>query len=286
LISLNAGAAHRLTVNAIRTQDADEGRVQMEQAPGLPAVRSVGFDSPFRWLAGGWSDMSRIRTPAIVYGGAIALLSYALLTALIESNAAFWVLTLTCGFVFVAPILAMGLYEAGRAIENNEKPTLQSMAFVRGALRQDVAYLGLALVLIYLLWGRIAQIVYGLSTYRLHRTVNEFVDFALNTSEGHAMLISGSIVGGVIAFFTYCLVVIATPMLLDQRANVFSAVFTSLRAVSKNFGPLLLWAAIITALLLASAATRFLALVLVFPWLGLASWRAYRDLVQWPSPQR
>ena len=160
------------------------------------------------------------------------------------------------------------------------------MALVRGALRQDVAYLGLALVLIYLLWGRIAQIVYGLSTYRLHRTVDEFVDFALNTGEGHGMLISGAIVGGVIAFFTYSLVVIATPMLLDQRANVFSAVFTSLRAVSKNFGPLLLWAAIITTLLLASAATRFLAFVLVFPWLGFASWRAYRDLVAWPEQQR
>ena len=35
----------------------------------------------------------------------------------------------------------------------------------------------------------------------------------------------------------------------------------------------------IAALLLASAATGFLALVVVFPWLGLASWRAYRALV-------
>lgn len=258
----------------------------MEQTPSLPDVRSVGFGAPFRWLAGAWGDLGRARTPAMVYGGAMALISYGLLTALIESNAAFWVLTLTCGFVFVAPMLAMGLYEAGRALENNEKPTVLGMALVRGAMRQDVAYLGLALVLIYLLWGRIAQIVYGLSTYRLHRTVDEFVEFALNTGEGHGMLISGAIVGGVIAFFTYSLVVIATPMLLDQRANVFSAVFTSLRAVSKNFGPLLLWAAIITTLLLASAATRFLAFVLVFPWLGLASWRAYRDLVAWPVQER
>ncbi|MEZ5996310.1 MAG: DUF2189 domain-containing protein [Hyphomonadaceae bacterium] len=251
----------------------------MEPTPSLPAVRTVGLGAPFRWLAGAWGDMGKLRAATIVYGSAVALMSYALLTALIQSNAAFWVLTLTCGFVFVAPMLAMGLYEAGRALENGERPTLASMVFVRGAIRQDVAYLGLALVLIYLLWGRIAQVVYGLSTYRLHRTVDEFVAFALNTSEGHAMLISGTIVGGIIAFFTYCLVVVSAPMLLDQRSNVFAAVFTSLRAVSKNFAPLLLWAVIIVALVLASAATRFLALVIIFPWLGLASWRAYRDLV-------
>lgn len=153
------------------------------------------------------------------------------------------------------------------------------MLFVRGAVRQDVAYLGLALTLIYLLWGRIAQIVYGLSTYRLHRTVEEFATFALTTDEGRTMLISGTIVGGIMAFFTYALVVVSAPMLLDRNANMFAAVFTSLRAVAKNFVPMMLWAFIIAALIAASAATWFLALAIVFPWLGLASWRAYRELV-------
>lgn len=251
----------------------------MEQAYTLPRVRSVGLDAPFRWLAEGWGDMMRVIGPSLFYGALLAAISFVLSKALINSNAAFWALSLSCGFVFVAPMLAMGLYEAGRALEAGEKPTLSQMLFVRGALRQDVAYLGLALLLIYLLWGRIAQIVYGLSTFRLHTSVDAFVDFALNTSEGHSMLIAGTIIGGVIAFFTYCLVVVSAPMLLDQRANVFAATFTSLRAVSQNFAPLLLWAFIITALLIASAATWFIALVVIFPWLGLASWRAYRDLV-------
>lgn len=251
----------------------------MEQAYTLPRVRSVGLDAPFRWLAEGWGDMMRVIGPSLFYGALLAAISFVLSKALINSNAAFWALALSCGFVFVAPMLAMGLYEAGRALEAGEKPTLSRMLLVRGALRQDVAYLGLALLLIYLLWGRIAQIVYGLSTFRLHTSVDAFVDFALNTSEGHSMLIAGTIIGGVIAFFTYCLVVVSAPMLLDQRANVFAATFTSLRAVSQNFAPLLLWAFIITALLIASAATWFIALVIIFPWLGLASWRAYRDLV-------
>jgi uncharacterized membrane protein len=250
----------------------------MAPSGGLPAVATIDAGAPFRWLAGAWSDLFKAPLPFLAYGLALSLASIWFCYAIYVTNAAFWVLVLTCGFVFVAPMLAMGLYEAGRLLERGERPTLREMLFVRSALRQDVAYLGLALLLIYLLWGRIAQIVYGLSTYRLHRTVRDFIDFALGTSEGHSMLIAGTIVGGVMAFFTFCLVVVSAPMLLDSKASVFAATFTSLRAATTNFGPMLLWAFIIAALTLSTAVTGFLGLIVVFPWLGLASWRAYRDL--------
>lgn len=245
----------------------------------IPSIRKVGALAPFRWLAVAWSDMRRAPISLLLYGLVIAALSFALCAMLIVFNAAFWVLVLTSGFVFIAPMLAMGIYEAGRRIELGEKPTLRKMVIVRSALRQDVAYLGTALLFIYLFWGRIAQVVYGLSTYRLHRTVSEFFDFAIGTEEGHAMLLSGSLIGGVIAFFTYSLVVVSAPMLLDQRTNVFAAVFTSVRVINKNFIVMMIWALLIITFVLASAATGFLALTVVFPWLGLASWRAYRDLV-------
>jgi len=245
----------------------------------LPAVKQLGLGAPLRWLGEGWRDYLRAFAPCTIYGAVVAVISAALCWALVKSNLAFWALTLSCGFVFAAPMLAMGLYSAGRTLERGERPTIRSMLFVREAVRSDVFYLGLALLLIYLLWGRVAQIVYGLSTYRLHSTVREFAEFALNTSEGHTMLISGALIGGVLAFFTFALTVVSAPMLLQQDSNVFGAVFTSLRATSRSFAPMLLWAALITALLLIAAATGFLALVVIFPWLGLASWRAYRDIV-------
>lgn len=243
-------------------------------------VNAVGIWAPIRWLALGWRDFATAFLPCLIYGAVIAGLSFALWRSLIVSNLAFWALTLSCGFVFIAPMLAMGLYEAGRLIGAGDKPKLAQMVFVRGALRADIFYLGLALLLIYLLWGRVAQVVYGLSTYRLHTTVEAFIDFAVETPEGHAMLLSGTIVGGVMAFFTFSLSVVSAPMLLDQNANAFGAMFASVQAVSKNFLPLLFWAAVITLLLIVSAATSWLALVIVFPWLGLASWRAYCDLIE------
>jgi uncharacterized membrane protein len=246
-------------------------------------VNRVGLNAPFRWLGQGFSDFRKALAPALLYGVVVAGVSAWISYALVASNLAFWVLTLSCGFVFIAPMLAMGLYEAGRLIEAGGAPTLQRVLFVRRAVRSDVAYLGLALLMIYFLWGRFAQLVYGLSTYTLHTSVDEFVNFALTTGEGHTMLITGTIVGAVFAFATFALVVVSAPMLLDRRANVFVATITSVSAVAKNFAPLLLWALIITALLIASAATWFTALVVVFPWLGLASWRAYRELVEMPA---
>ena len=256
-----------------------------EAAPasgGLPEVSTIDWRAPFGWLAGGWRDLWTAPGPCLAYGLIVTILSVALCYALIVNNATFWVLALTIGFVFVAPMLAMGLYEAGRQIERGEKPRLGDMLYVRSAVRSDIAYLGLALVLIYLFWGRIAQIVYGLSTYQLHRTVAAFAAFAVGTRDGQMMLLTGSVVGGAIAYFTYCFVVVSAPMLLDRRTNVFTAIVTSVKAVVEYFWPMTLWAVIIAILVLLSAATGFVALIVVVPWLGLASWRAYRELV--PDP--
>ena len=252
----------------------------MDATPGLPAIRTISLSAPFGWLAEAWRDLMKAPASLLLYGLGLAAASFALCYGVYSTNGAFWVLVLTIGFVMIAPILAMGPYEAGRRIDLGERPGLGQILFVRAAFRQDVAYLSLLLAMIYFLWGRVAQIVYGLSTYQIHRDVDSLVAFAVGSDEGRAMLVTGTVTGGVLAFVTFALVVVSAPMLLNPHANVFAAVATSVRAVNANFFPLLLWAVIITALLLLSAATGFLALIVIFPWLGLASWRAYRSLVE------
>jgi uncharacterized membrane protein len=251
----------------------------MQSTGGLPAVNPISAAAPFRWLAGGWSDLGKAPLPNLAYGFAMFLISVSLVYALVVSNLAFWVWALICGFVFMAPMLAMGLYEAGRKIEQGARPRLADMVFVKSAFRQDLAYLGLALLFIFMVWASIAQITYGLSTHRLYKTFGEFATFALQTPEGHSMMTAGTVLGGLIAFVAYCLVVLSAPMLLDRDTNVFVAMATSVCAVTRNPAPMALWAAMIVGLLLLTALTGFFAMIVVFPWLGLASWRAYREIV-------
>ena len=97
------------------------------------------------------------------------------------------------------------------------------------------------------------------------------------------MVLAGSVVGGALAYITFVLVIVSAPMLLDPDNDIFSATVTSVRAVLANPGPTLLWAGILAVLLLATAASGLVLMVVVFPWLGLASWHAYRALVRTPA---
>jgi uncharacterized membrane protein len=249
---------------------------------GLPGINRIGLDAPLRWLAGGWGDLWKAPGPCLVYGAAVAAISAWLTWLVMWASAGLWIIPLLCGFVFLAPMLAMGLYEAGRRIEAGERPTLGQVLFVKSAVRVDVAYLGLILLLLFFIWGDVAQILYGLTTRRLAKSLSEVVTFALGTPEGHRMMITGSLIGGAIAWLSYCIVVVSAPMLLERDSNFFVATITSVRAVARNLFPMAIWALLIVALCLVSMATAYMAFVVVFPTLGLASWRAYRDLVQPP----
>ncbi len=251
---------------------------------GLPAVSRISMSAPLGWLAAAWRDLWSEPATFLTYGLVVAFISGAITLGLLVSGLALWAIALAAGFVLVAPMIAMGIYEGGRLIETGQRPKLARIAFVTSALRGDVVLLGLALFLIFGVWIELARVTYGLSTYRLYATVQEFATFAITTPEGHAMLASGTVIGGVLAWVTFSLVVVSAPMLLDPQADIFLATVTSVRCVALNTLPMLVWATIIAALILLSMLTGFLALVIVIPWLGLASWRAYRSMVRREAP--
>jgi uncharacterized membrane protein len=245
----------------------------------LPKIRRVGWGAPVNWLTGALGDLSRAPLVAFFHGLVLALVSVGLSVSLLSAWGAFWTMALTFGFILVAPLLAMGPYETGRLLEAGQKPTLGGTLLVRRALRADVAALGVGLFVLFALWLRAAQVVYGLSTFTLHETPAQLAAFAFGTEAGRVMLLTGSAVGAVFAGLTFASVVVAAPMLLDTRVGVFAAVATSVRAALANPGPMLLWAALIAGLVALSAVTGFLPMIIIFPWLGLATWRAFRDLV-------
>ena len=72
-------------------------------------------------------------------------------------------------------------------------------------------------------------------------------------------------------------------MLMERRLGVLAAVLTSWRVVLAHPFTLAVWAATIASLTLAGMMVAMLGLVVVVPWLGHASWHAYRDLVEPPG---
>lgn len=252
----------------------------MEQAmTRLPDVNTISIVAPFGWLAGGWADFRKALWPCLVYGAILVAVSVGMTTALYFAGAIRWLFVVAAGFLLVAPMFAMGLYKAGRMLERGETPEVKDILFVRSAFRQDLMYLGVALFLVYSVWVEMAHLVYGLSTHRFHKTLPELLTFMLTEPEGHNMVLSGTIIGGVIAFIAFTVVVVSAPMMLNEKANVFVATVTSVRAITRNFLPMLVWAMLIVILTVLGIATGFLGLIITFPVIGLASWRAYRQLV-------
>jgi uncharacterized membrane protein len=86
--------------------------------------------------------------------------------------------------------------------------------------------------------------------------------------------------GGFLAAAVFALSVVSMPMLIDRRCDLISALVTSVNAVAENPLPLAVWAVIIMLLTGLGFATALVGLVLVMPWLGHASFHAYRDLVE------
>jgi uncharacterized membrane protein len=65
-------------------------------------------------------------------------------------------------------------------------------------------------------------------------------------------------------------------MMLDRRVDALTAMGTSWALVWNNLSTMLVWGIVVLALFLLSVATGFVGLIIVFPWLGHATWHAYR----------
>jgi uncharacterized membrane protein len=86
--------------------------------------------------------------------------------------------------------------------------------------------------------------------------------------------------GGFLAALVFAVSVVSMPMLVDRRCDLLTALSTSVNAVAENPLPLALWAFILMLLTGLGFATALVGLVLFLPWLGHASFHAYRDLVE------
>ncbi len=110
--------------------------------------------------------------------------------------------------------------------------------------------------------------------------VEAFVQTLLFTPSGLGLLVTGTALGGVLALLVFSMTAVSVPLLMTRNIDVVTAVATSLRAVVSNPKPMLLWAALIVAMIGVGIATIFVGFVIAFPLIGHATWHAFRDVIQ------
>ncbi|MGE0698216.1 MAG: DUF2189 domain-containing protein [Hyphomicrobiaceae bacterium] len=245
----------------------------------LKAPARVAFDAPWIWLAAGWRDLWAAPAVGLVYGGLLALGALALLAALLSFEAQSLFPAFAGGFLLLAPFLAMGLYEASRRMEVGEPVTLGSALAAGFRARGQLAFFGVALMIVFLVWLELAFILLVLFMGgRGLPPPEQFVSTLLFTLPGLGLLIVGSIVGGVLAALVFSMSAVAVPLLLVERVDAVTAMRASLASVMANPKPMALWAALIAVMIAAGFATMLLGLVVAFPLIGHATWHAYRSI--------
>ncbi|AWK84999.1 DUF2189 domain-containing protein [Azospirillum thermophilum] len=245
----------------------------------FPAVHAVGRDRPLEWLKAGWHDFLAAPAIGLAYGALAVVSSYFVVFGLALSGYHYLVLPAAAGFMIVGPALVVGIYEASRLMQAGERPTLLRVAFAFRRNPGQIAAMGLALLMLFFAWIRWAFILFMMFFSMNPPPLDQIVTRIFFSAESLPFLLTGTVVGAVLATAVFMLSVVAIPMLLDRDTNVFTAMFTSAKAVYHNIPAMLLWAAVLAGMIGLSFLTGFLGLLVVLPVLGHATWHCYRDLV-------
>jgi len=242
-------------------------------------VRRVGVDEPWAWLTAGWRDLSRVPMVSLTYGAAFVVVSFLLTLGLWLVGLFYLLLPLAAGFMFIGPVVAVGLYEVSRRLERGQPVTLADTLAAWYTHRGSIATMGLVLMLFLLAWIRLAFLIFALFFGPTPPSWEHLVTTLLFSTDGIPFLIVGIVVGGVLAAFVFAMTAVAIPALLDRDIGVLSAILTSFAAVLQNWRIMIGWGALIVVFTAAGLVTFYLGLAVTLPLVGHASWHAYRGLV-------
>lgn len=248
-------------------------------SPTVPTqrVRAVEASRPFAWLRRGWDDFTLMRNAALTYGVLITVAGLVLL--FVAWNVTYLVPALVGGFLLVAPFAAIGLYSMAQQHEAGREVSLTQADAAWRRNAGSIALFGLLLTLALILWERTAAIVFALSFRGNVPDLGNLVHDLLLSGQHLPLLLAFIGAGALYAIGVLMLSAVTAPMLLDRPVDVVTAVLTSVRCCVANPAAMLLWAGLIALLTAIGFATAMLGLLVIFPWLGFASWHAYRDLV-------
>jgi len=243
--------------------------------------RHLPFSFGFKWLRAGWHDLIIHPGQSLAYGFGVFLVSLLVVMLLAQLDLDYILFPALAGFMIVAPILAVGLYEKSRTLESGERITLRRMFRAKPKAGAQIYFAGVMLCLLMLLWMRAAVLLYALFFgVRPFPGLDHILGLLVTQPLGWSMLIVGTAIGSLFASFAFAISIFSIPMLLDRPTDAMTAMGTSMALVWNNFIPMVVWGTIVVVLFAICVLTALTGLIVIFPLLGHATWHAYRMVAQ------
>ena len=251
-----------------------------------PLIRRVPVDRPWAWLAAGWRDIVAAPAASLSYGLVPVAAGWLAIVLMLRFDLPYLVLPLSAGFFYVGPFIATGLYEISRRLEAGQPVDGKSTLMAWRRNPEQIALMGVLLLLFHLAWMRMAQLLFAIFEWRSVPSWDRFLDLVWTSSKSLPFLALGVGLGAFLAAIAFAIGAFSIPYLLDRRnSNMFEAIATSVAATRLNFRPMLLWAAVIVFLTGLGMIVGLLGLVVTLPLVAHATWHAYRDVISFePEP--
>jgi uncharacterized membrane protein len=231
-------------------------------------------------MAAGWRDLWTAPGVGLTFGLVFAVAAASIVWGLSQFGLQSLVLALAGGFLLIGPLMAVGLYATSQRIAEGKSVSLGDAVGAVAGIREQLAFMGVALLLAYLIWLLLALALFivfmgqgGLPE------LDRFVHQLLFSPRGLALLVIGTATGAILATIVFAISAVSVPLLMDKPIDIVTAMTTSVRACLTNPKPMALWAALIAATMACGFATLFVGLVIAFPLVGHATWHAYKDLI-------
>lgn len=244
-------------------------------------LKCLSLSAPWRWLALGFHDLRASPGIALFFGTAFWVM--ALVLAQVFRRSPEYTLTMVSGCLLLGPFLAMGLYEVSRRREQGQASDLAASLTCWSGHTKSMSMLVLVLMVLELLWGRASLVVFAVFFNTGMPSTSGVIEAIFNP-ENIDFVAVYLFVGGFFAALVYAISVVSIPMILDRDTDAISAGITSVRVFFGELAVMLLWGLVLSLLVvLALLSPWMLGLIVVGPWLGHASWHAYRGTVEWEA---
>jgi len=254
--------------------DAQQDRIE---------IHPLRFRDPLRWLWMGLRDMAGQPWITLVYGFCFWLMALVLI-AVFKNNPEY-TLSAVSGCLLIGPFLAMGLYDVSLHMERGEAPSMGSSLTCWESHVRSMSMLILVMVVLELLWGRASLVVFAVFFNTAGMPTTATVLEAVFNPQNWEFIAVYLCVGGFFAGLGFACMMVSIPMILDRDTDAITACITSLRVFVEHTGVAVFWGLLIVALAVLAMWPSAAGLLVVGPWLGFASWHAYRASVKvTPAP--
>ena len=232
--------------------------------------------SALSWLQKGLQDLRDSHFAGTFYGLVFVIFGYTLTSV----YANFWKATmgLTAGFFLLGPIVCTGLYELSRQVESGEDTSLFKSMKAWLPNWKSIVFFAVMLTFLMIIWARVSIVLFALFADQEYPHLKSLFS-QIASAKNLEFLMVWACVGAVFASLAFAISVVSVPMLIDRSSDTLTAVFTSANALWNNTLVCIFWAACIVVLI--GFALVFFKPLLIFtaPWVGHATWHAYRDFV-------